>query len=108
MKTMLYTCLFLVGAMSAVMDATADETAGKFEIEPGCIYNKSHGRCIVQNKTNQTIRCAIKIVGKNGATPLYTYYGNLPLKPHEFTEIDVYAEGKMTHIDAQAICSKTG
>lgn len=105
MKIFLAIGFILVGYFSGVMDATA-QVDNKFEVVPNCMYTKSHARCFVSNKTDDTVRCKIKVTGYHHKVPVYSHYSLVPIKPHHFTEIDLYSEGKFTSVDGYATCGK--
>ena len=105
MKYLIILAVFILGVLVGKMDATAMEV-DKFEIVPGCMFTSSKARCVVENKSDETIRCHVKITGKNKKTPVASHVSNVPIQGKRFIEIDLLSDGLFTSVDGLAVCQK--
>lgn len=63
MKASLLALSMLV-ATAAVAQPVAPQAPVEFEVVPGCLWGKTSGRCVVQNRLDRDISCQIEIGGK--------------------------------------------
>ena len=58
------TILFVVAFLFSVPILAADARSFDFEMEPGCMWSKDKGRCIVSNRSYDPIRCKVTVTGE--------------------------------------------
>lgn len=107
MKFLFICSIFTLGVLSGQMSAQAAQPLPeKFEINPNCIFNKDKAKCFVPNKTDEVIRCEIKIVAKSDTRNIVSHYANVPIKPYKNAEISLHSNGEITNVVGHASCKK--
>ena len=98
----------LIALLFAVPALANDARPYQFEVEPGCVWNKNEGRCVVQNRFKDQIKCTITVSGKTekGLKVGNTHLVSIPAKQYN-DQARVYAkEGDaLVSVTATADCT---
>jgi hypothetical protein len=101
---------YFIGAFALFMSLAShgqERQRDLVELTPGCLWNKSAGRCVIKNNFNDSIECEITVTGKTfrGVTIGNTRKVVVHAKMFDDSTKVFAARGDvLTHVKAHAEC----